>query len=112
MDSNNNIYLYSHILEYIKYPNRAILWMKTMHYPNTIRSPTYYKLSYDLLPPYFNKYIEIIEQKPARDLRFQYIHAPLVKPLYAECSPLFQLIKLINSLRNDPNDIILKKFFG
>ena len=69
----------------------------------------YYKLSYDLLPPYFNKYIEIIEQKPARDLRFQYIHAPLVKRVYAKCSPLFQLIKLINSLRNDPNDTILKK---
>ena len=66
----------------------------------------YYKLSYDLLPPYFNKYIKIIEQKPARDLRFQYIHAPLVKRVYAECSPLFQLIKLINSLRNDPNDTI------
>ena len=66
----------------------------------------YYKLSYDLLPPYFNKYIEIIEQKPARDLRFQYIHAPLVKRVYAECSPLFQLIKLINSLRNYPNDTI------
>ena len=69
----------------------------------------YYKLSYDLLPPYFNKYIEIIVQKPARDLRFQYIHAPLVKRVYAECSPLFQPIKLINSLRNDPNDTILKK---
>ena len=66
----------------------------------------YYKLSYDLLPPYFNKYIEIIEQKPARDLRFQYIHAPLVKCVYAECSPLFQLIKLINSLRNHPNNTI------
>ena len=67
----------------------------------------YYRLSYDLLPPYCNKYIEIIEQKPARDLRFQYIHAPLVKRVYyAECSPLFQLIKLINSLRNDPNDTI------
>ena len=69
----------------------------------------YYKLSYDLLPPYFNKYIEIIEQKPARDLRFQYIHAPLVKRVYVECSPLFLLIKLINSLRNDPNDTIFKK---
>ena len=69
----------------------------------------YYKLSYDLLPPYFNKYIKIIEQKPARDLRFQYIHAPLVKRVYAECSPLFKLIKLINSLRNDPNDTIFKK---
>ena len=69
----------------------------------------YYKLSYDLLPPYFNNYIEIIEQKPARDLRYQYIHAPLVKRVYAECSPLFQLIKLINSLKNDSNDTILKK---
>ena len=69
----------------------------------------YYKLSYDLLPPYFNKYIEIIEQKPARDLRSQYIQAPLVKRVYAECSPLFQLIKLINSLRNDLNDTIFKK---
>ena len=69
----------------------------------------YYKLSYNLLPPYFNNYIDIIEQKPARDLRFQFIHAPLVKRVYAECSPLFQLIKLINSLKNDANDTILKK---
>ena len=69
----------------------------------------YYKLSYDLLPPYFNNYIEIIEQKPARDLRYQYIHAPLVKRVYAECSPLFQLIKLINSLKNNSNDTILEK---
>ena len=69
----------------------------------------HYKLSYDLLPPYFNNYIDIIEQKPARDLRFQFIHAPLVKRVYAECSPLFQLIKLINSLKNDANDTILKK---
>ena len=56
----------------------------------------YYKLSYELLLPYFNKYMEIIE----------HINAPLVKRVYAECSPLFQLIKLINSLRNDPNDTI------
>ena len=65
----------------------------------------YYKLSYDLLPPYFNNYIEIIEQKPARDLSYQYIHARV----YAECSPLFQLIKLINSLKNNSNDTILEK---
>ena len=39
---------------------------------------SYYKLSYDLLPLYFNKYIKIIEQKPVRDLCYQYIHAPLV----------------------------------
>ena len=29
----------------------------------------YYKLSYDLLPPYFNYYTEVIEQKPAGNLR-------------------------------------------
>ena len=44
----------------------------------------------------------------ARDLRYQYIHAPLVKRVYAECSPLFQLIKLINSLKNNSNDTILE----
>ena len=59
----------------------------------------YYKLSYDLLPPYFNNYIDIIEQKPPRDLRFQFIYAPLVKCVYAESSLHFQLIKLINSLK-------------
>ena len=30
----------------------------------------YYKLSYDLLPQYFNNYIDIIEQKPGRDYVF------------------------------------------
>ena len=69
----------------------------------------YYKLSYDLLPPYFNNYIKIIEQKPVRDLHYQYIHAPLVKRVYAKCSPLFQLIKLINSFKNISNDTILEK---
>ena len=37
------------------------------------------------------------------------MHAPLVKRVYAKCSPLFQLIKLINSLKNDSNDTILEK---
>ena len=48
----------------------------------------YYKLSYDLLPPYFNIYNVILKQEPARDLRQHYIHPPLVKRVYAECSPL------------------------
>ena len=69
----------------------------------------FYELLYDLLPPYFNHYIKIIEQKPVRDLRYQYMHTPLVKRVYAECSTLFQLIKLINSLKNDSNDTILEK---
>ena len=50
----------------------------------------YYKLSYDLLPPYSNNYIKIIEQKPVRDLRYQYVHAPLVKRLYADSFPTHQ----------------------
>ena len=39
----------------------------------------YYKLLYDLLPPYFYNYIKIIEHKPIRDLRYQCIHAQVVK---------------------------------
>ena len=69
----------------------------------------YYKLSYDLLPPYFNYYIEVIKQKPVRNLRQHYIHAPLIKRVYAECNPLFQLIQLINCLKSDFNDTILNK---
>ena len=52
----------------------------------------YYKLSYDLLPPYFNYYIEVIKQKLVRNLRQHYIHAPLIKRVYAECSHLFYKI--------------------
>ena len=44
----------------------------------------YYILSYNLLPLCFNNYIDTIEQKTARDLRFQFIHAPLVKRVHAE----------------------------
>ena len=69
----------------------------------------YYKLSYDLLPQYFNYYIEVIEQKPVRNLRQHYIHAPLIKRVYSKCSHLFQLIKLINCLKSDVNDTILNK---
>ena len=69
----------------------------------------YYKLSYNLLPLYFNYYIEVIEQKPVRNLHQNYIHAPLIKRVYAECSPLIQLIKLINCLKSDVNDTIFNK---
>ena len=69
----------------------------------------YYKLSYDLLPPYFITYSKILTQNPPRELRHNYIHAPLVKRVYSECSPLFQLIKLINFLKHDKNDTILRK---
>ena len=69
----------------------------------------YYKLSSNLLPQYFESYRDVIERAPARELRQHYIHPPLIRRVYAECSPLFQLIKLINSLKADKNDTILEK---
>ena len=69
----------------------------------------YYKLSYNLLPCYFDKYREIIEHEPARILRKNYIHPPLIRRVYAERSPLLQLIKLINDLKNDESDTILQQ---
>ena len=69
----------------------------------------YYKLSYDLLPPYFITYSEILTQIHSRELRHHYIHAPLAKRVYSECSPLLQLIKVLNTLKHDENDTILRK---
>ena len=61
------------------------------------------------MPPYFDNYSETLEQKPIRDLRQNLIHSPLIKCVYAECSPLFQLVKLINTMKKDKNNTILKK---
>ena len=69
----------------------------------------YYKLSYNLLPSYFQTYREVFEREPTRDLRQHCIHPLLIKKLYAKCSPLIKLIKLINSLKADKYDIIFKK---
>ena len=69
----------------------------------------YYKLSYGLLPNYFSSYIHKLEEEHARVLRCNIIHPPLIKRVYVECNLLFQLIKLINTLKVDPNDQILKK---
>ena len=68
----------------------------------------YYKLCSGLLPPYFNRYHEIIEMEPPRELRQHVIHQPMIKRVYAECTPLFQVIKLLNKRRNDPFDTILE----
>ena len=68
----------------------------------------YYKLSYNLLPSYFDKYCDIIKHEPASVLRINYIHPPLIRRVYAERSPLLQLIKLINDLKNDENNTILQ----
>ena len=70
----------------------------------------YYKLSYCLLPQYFNCYRDIIEKQPPRVLRQHIIHQPMIKRVYAECSPLFQLIKLLNNMRTDPTDVIFELY--
>ena len=69
----------------------------------------YYKLSYGLLPQYLNCYRDVIEKQPPCVLRQYIIHQPMIKRVYAECSPLFQLIKLLNNMRTDPTDVILEK---
>ena len=50
-----------------------------------------------------------MEFEPARVLRINYIHPPLIRRVYAECSPLLQLIKLINDLKNDESETILQQ---
>ena len=61
------------------------------------------------LPCYFDKYLEIIEHEPSRILRINYIHPPLIRRVYAGRSPLLQLIKLINDLKNDESYTILQQ---
>ena len=46
-------------------------------------------------------------QEPARTLRQNLIHPPYVKRVYIECSPLIQLIELVNKFKADKNDTIL-----
>ena len=67
----------------------------------------FYKLSYDLLPPYFNTYRDIIMQEPARTLRQNLIYPPFVKRVYTKCSPMIQLIALVNKFKADKNNTIL-----
>ena len=55
----------------------------------------FHKLSYDLLPLYFNSYRDDIDKEPPHALRQDFIHQPMIKRIYAECTPLYQLIKLI-----------------
>ena len=69
----------------------------------------FYKLSYDLLLPYFNNYHDVIDIEPPRVLRQHFIHQPMIKGVYAECAPLYQLIKLIYMMGNDPTDSIINK---
>ena len=45
--------------------------------------------------------------EPARTLRQNLIHPPFVKRFYTECSPLIQLIALVNKFKAGKNDTIL-----
>ena len=54
----------------------------------------------------------VIEREPTRDLRQHSIHPPLIRGVYIECSPLIQLIKLINILKADKYDTILEKIIS
>ena len=69
----------------------------------------YYNLYNGLLPVYFNVFLDIITREPLRVLRNPLIYQPVLRTKYAECNLLFQLINVINSLKNDPCDTILKK---
>ena len=58
---------------------------------------------------YYHHILSLIAKVTSRELRHHYMHAPLVKRVYSECSPLLQLIKVINTLKHDENDTILRK---
>ena len=66
----------------------------------------YYNLYNGLLPVHFNVFLDIITREPLRVLRNPLIHQPVLRTKYAECNLLFQLINVINSLKNDPCDTI------
>ena len=69
----------------------------------------YYNLYNGFLPVYFNVFLDIIISEPIRVLRNPLTHQLVLRTKYAECNLLFQLIKVINSLKTDPCDTILKK---
>ena len=64
----------------------------------------YYKLGYGTLPPYLDHNREIIKRQPVRPLRQHLIHPPFLRE-----TPLYHLIKLINTLKTDKSDTILEK---
>ena len=82
---------------------------KSTRYVQSKQLKFYLKLSSNLFPQYFESYRDVIERAPARELRQHCIHPPLIRRVYAECSPLFLLIKLINFLKADKNYTILEK---
>ena len=72
----------------------------------------YYKLCYGTLPHYFDHYREIIKRQPVRPLRQHLIHPPFLRTVYAECTPLYQLIKLINTLKTGFSYHIVNRYLN
>ena len=68
----------------------------------------YYNLYNGWLYLYILMYFLTLLLEPLRVLRNPLIHQPVLRTKYAECNLLFVLINVINSLKNDPCDTILK----
>ena len=61
----------------------------------------YYNLSYNLLPSYFNYYLEVINNAFPCQYELRQIARPLIRPqrtrlVFTELNVLFQLIQLLN----------------
>ena len=52
---------------------------------------------------------DVIDKDPPHVLRRHVIHQPMVKRAYAECTLLYQPLKLINIIKIDPTDTVLCK---
>ena len=72
---------------------------------NPITFQFYYILSQGLLLPYFNTYLDVTD----RDYRAQNssytptYYKPIIRTYYNECNLLFQIIKIINTVRRPSN---------
>jgi len=73
----------------------------------------YYNLSYNLLPSYFDHYLEVINEDLPCQYQLRHTARPLIRPprtrlVFAESSLLFQLIKLLNHIHNAFPEILRK----
>ena len=59
------------------------------------------------MPPYFDGYRDVNDREPLRAFCQHFIHQPMIKRSYVECTHLFQFIKLIDTIRRDPTDTII-----
>ena len=73
----------------------------------------YYNLSYNLLPSYFDHYLEVINEDLPCQYQLRHTARPLILPprtrlVFAELSLLFQLIKLLNHTHITLQEILKK----